>query len=156
MIKLPVYDLIYDDKKMVRLNEIDNIEISKDTKVNNPAAVYNLLETYFKLSEKPEEYMYMIGVKGKSKPVGIFNLSHGGIDITYVNMRGVFIRALLTNSKGIILCHNHPSGTKEFSDYDVNVYKRMKELCSWMEMDLFDFIVVANNDYISINDYIKD
>jgi DNA repair protein RadC len=49
----------------------------------------------------------------------------------------------------MILVHNHPSGTKEFSYEDRQTTKRMKEAGELIGIHLKDHIVIARDEYIS-------
>ena len=48
--------------------------------------------------------------------LGIVDISMGGVSGTYVDPKVVFAVALKGNASGIILTHNHPSGSIRLSE----------------------------------------
>jgi DNA repair protein RadC len=55
-------------------------------------------------------------------------------------------------ARGIIACHNHPSGTAYPSDADIKLTKRIKEAANLLDIQLLDHIIVAGEDYYSFLD----
>ena len=60
--------------------------------------------------------------------------------------------ALKTNSTGIILAHNHPSGDLKPSSTDINLTRKIKSACEIMDLKLHDHIVLAKEGYLSFMD----
>ena len=84
--------------------------------------------------------------------LGIYNVSKGGISSTVVEIRHILYIALKTNSTGIILAHNHPSGNLKPSSTDINLTRRIKSACEIMDLKLHDHIVLAKEGYLSFMD----
>ena len=57
-----------------------------------------------------EEYVYVICLDNANHVVGCFEVSHGTANISLINPREVFQKALLIGACRIALVHNHPSG----------------------------------------------
>ena len=55
-------------------------------------------------------------------------------------------------ARGIIACHNHPSGNAYPSEADINLTKKIKDAAAIMDMQLLDHIIVAGEDYYSFLD----
>jgi DNA repair protein RadC len=67
----------------------------------------------------------------------------------------MYIKELLTeilNTKGhfIILIHNHPSGNPYPSSQDIEVTKKIYQLLNQLDLCLYDHIIIANNNYVSM------
>jgi DNA repair protein RadC len=73
-------------------------------------------------------------------------ISDGGINSTLADPRIIMQKALLTNSSGIILAHNHPSGNLRPSESDKTLTKKMKECANFFDMSLLDHIVISGLD----------
>lgn len=60
--------------------------------------------------------------------------------------------AILTNSRGIILAHNHPSGdpTPSYADYEST--NTLDEALRLLNLILFDHIVIGDNSFYSISE----
>lgn len=115
--------------------------------LNSPEAVTDMLNTVFRLNKQAEEHVYMIALNTKSKPLGVFKISHGAVDQSICSPREIFIRALLCGASGIILAHNHPSGDITPSKEDMMVYKRIKETGGLIGVNLLDNIIVGDTYY---------
>ena len=99
---------------------------------------------FFRLNKQSEEYVYMIALNTKCRPLGIFEVSHGAVNSSICNPREIFIKALLCGASGIILAHNHPSGDPTPSKEDERVYKRIKDAGNIIGIELLDNIIVGN------------
>lgn len=119
--------------------------------LNNPQAVTEMLNDVFRLNKQAEEHVYMIALNTKSKLLGIFEISHGTVNLSICNPREIFIKALLCGASGIILAHNHPSGDVTPSKEDTEVYKRIKDVGKIIGVELFDNIIVADG-YFSFHE----
>lgn len=115
--------------------------------LNNPQSVVAMLNSVFRLNKQAEEYVYMIALNTKGKPLGVFEISHGAAQQSICNPREIFIKALLCGATGIILAHNHPSGDTTPSKDDMTVYQRIKEAGNIIGVNLLDNIVVGNGYY---------
>ena len=86
---------------------------------SSPEKVYEMLNKYFRLNSRTEEYCFMVAMDTKSNIIGVFEVSHGSIDSSCVNPREVYMKALSCNAAGIIVAHNHPSGDPSPSGPDI-------------------------------------
>lgn len=62
------------------------------------------------------------------------------------------IRALLSGAAGIILVHNHPSGSIIPSKADINLTEKVKEICMLMGIDFMDHIIIGDNQFYSFEE----
>jgi DNA repair protein RadC len=60
-----------------------------------------------------------------------------------VEPRGLVVPALLANASGLIMAHNHPSGSAQPSSEDRLFTARMKHACELLGLRLLDSMVVA-------------
>lgn len=83
--------------------------------------------------------------------IGILKVAESGLDAVLVDPRLVYSTALTTGSKGIIVAHNHPSGTMRPSNADRNITEKLKAGLETLDIDLFDHIILSgtNTDYYS-------
>lgn len=115
--------------------------------LSNPAAIHRMLCDVFQHDKQTEEYIYIICVNTAMKPTGIFEISHGTVNQSLCSPREIFQKALLCNATGIILAHNHPSGSVIPSNTDIDMYNRMKKACDLMNIPLYDNIIVGDSYY---------
>ena len=112
--------------------------------LSNPQSVMEMLNNVFRLNKQAEEYVYMIALNTKCKPLGVFEISHGTANQSICNPREIFIKALLCGATGIILAHNHPSGNTTPSKDDMTVYERTKKAGEIIGVDLLDNLVIGD------------
>jgi len=89
----------------------------------------------------------------KSNKVNHFEIvSTGGIDATVVDARIILRRALEEDATGIILCHNHPSGSLKPSRLDEMITQKIKEAAALFNITVSDHIIVSETGYYSFAD----
>lgn len=71
-------------------------------------------------------------------------LFEGTINAAHVHVREVVKAALSFNAGAVVLCHNHPSGSLEPSDGDIEVTCRIKEALALVDVTLLDHILVGH------------
>jgi DNA repair protein RadC len=76
-------------------------------------------------------------------------LSIGTIDQIAIYPREVIKRALLYEAGAIILVHNHPSGAVKPSKADIDLTKKIVEICDSVNISVHDHVIIANNEYFS-------
>lgn len=140
-------------------NFIDEIKISysnsntRKVKITNSLDSFNCLITNWEIEtiELYEEFKILL-LNTANEVLGIYNVSKGGISSTVVEIRHILYIALKTNSTGIILAHNHPSGNLKPSSTDINLTRKIKSACEIMDLKLQDHIVLAKESYLSFMD----
>jgi DNA repair protein RadC len=69
-----------------------------------------------------------------------------------VHPREVFADAIADRAAGIIIAHNHPSGTLEASRADIQITERLKEVSKLVGIELLDHVILAKEGYYSFSD----
>ena len=85
--------------------------------------IVQVVNDVFQLNQKAEEYVYLLCLTMKGKPISFFEVSHGTHNMAYVGGREIMIRALLCGASNIVLIHNHPSGEAISSKEDYYLTK---------------------------------
>ena len=68
------------------------------------------------------------------------------------DVRMILQGALLTNATGIILAHNHPSGTLKPSKEDDRLTRRVVEAADIMNIRVNDHIILTSEGFYSYDD----
>ena len=68
------------------------------------------------------------------------------------DVRMILQGALLTNATGIILAHNHPSGTLKPSKEDDRLTRRIVEAADIMNIRVNDHIILTSEGFYSYDD----
>ena len=74
-------------------------------------------------------------------------ISVGTLDASILNPREVFEPALQLSAAGVVLAHNHPSGSLEPSDEDVTITKRVADAGDLLGIILINHIIVSTGGY---------
>lgn len=79
-------------------------------------------------------------------------LSIGTVNASLVSPREVFVRAVKSRAVNVMLLHNHPSGSTEPSQEDLNITQRVQELGRMMDIQLVDHIIIGDHEYLSFKE----
>ena len=69
----------------------------------------------------------------------------GSVAQAVVFPREVLRHALLVNASGMILVHNHPSGSLRPSDADINLTRAIKDVSKTLDILLHDHFIIAGD-----------
>jgi len=120
-----------------------------NTKITDAETVYKHLSEY---RECEREHFIVITLDGASRVINTRVISIGTLNQSLVHPREVFRDAILDNSAGIIVAHNHPSGQTEPSLEDKRVTKRLKEVGTLIGIELLDHVILAIDGYTSLRE----
>jgi DNA repair protein RadC len=76
----------------------------------------------------------------------------GSLSKALVSAREIIAPALEHNASGIILAHNHLSGIAEPSIEDSEMTLQIENAMELMKIDLWDHIIIADDNYYSFNE----
>jgi len=118
-------------------------------RVTSASDVYSLLHEY---SLKEKEHFILLTLDGASKVIEKRVIHIGTLNQSLVHPREVFRPAILDNAAGVIISHNHPSGTLEASRADIQITDRLKEVAKLVGIELLDHIIISKKGYYSFSD----
>lgn len=144
MVNISVYNLRVIKEKSGRYDVEKNI--------NSPKIATKIFNDVLELDTRSEEVLALMTLDTKNKVTGLFIVSQGSINSSIVTPREIFKRAILQNSNGIIIAHNHPSGDTTPSKEDINITRRIKEAGKIIGIDLLDHIIIGDDKWISFKE----
>lgn len=110
--------------------------------------VFTVVSDY--LDGADREHFIVVVVDTKHVVNAIHTVSIGTLDATLVFPREVFKVAILANASGIIVAHNHPSGSPEPSKEDITITQRLKEAGKILGIDVIDHLVIGDGCFTSL------
>ena len=125
----------------------DAVELKK---VTSSKIIFEIMQPI--IGELPHEEFWIIYLNNSNKVISKAQLSKGGITGTLVDVRIVFKTALEMGATGLILCHNHQSGTLIPSDADKQITKKLKLAGDSLEIKVLDHLIVTETSYFSFVD----
>ena len=88
-------------------------------------------------------------VRNNIKNISLLGI--GTSEAVRMNTKYIIRTALMTTSDRVILVHNHPSNGLEPSDLDKHITNFTSKLLEIYNIKLLDHIIVAENNYVSMN-----
>jgi DNA repair protein RadC len=125
-------------------------EAKEKTIIGGSQSAYELIRTH--LQDLPHEEFWVMYMNRANKILSIENISKGGITGTVADSRLIFTRALDLKSTGIILVHNHPSGSVKPSSQDIDLTKKMKSAGQTLDISVLDHLIISDHGYFSFAD----
>lgn len=104
------------------------------------------------IGELPHEEFWILYLNNSNKIIKSAQLSKGGITGTIVDVRLAFKEALQLGAVGIILAHNHPSGTLKPSQADIQLTKKLKLAGDSLDIKVLDHLIITEKAYFSFAD----
>jgi DNA repair protein RadC len=104
------------------------------------------------LADLNHEEFWIILLNKNSKIINQKKMFSGGIDVVIVDVKMIMKIAIEEGASGLILAHNHPSGSLIPSSQDKNITQKIKDACSIFSIQLLDHIIIGNNEYFSFID----
>ena len=104
------------------------------------------------LSDLPNEEFWVLLLNRNNRIIERVRVSQGGVASTSVDIKIILKTALLHLASGIILCHNHPSGSAEPGNEDRILTKRIKVAAANMDIALIDHVIICDGSFYSFFD----
>ncbi len=99
-----------------------------------------------------KEFFLIMLLTNSNQVLAVSEISVGVTTGTLVNTKEIIQLATLTNASGVLLCHNHPSGTLKKSTTDEIITRRIKQALALLDMKLLDHIILTTESYVSFSD----
>lgn len=136
--------------------------IFKCERLNEPKLSYNICKSITKdvqaetilraIYEKENidleicEVCIALLVNRTNTPIGYYKVSQGGTTSTTIDVKMITKAALDTFSGGVILCHNHPSGSPRPSQADIKETQKLKKALDIFDISLLDHIILTEDN----------
>lgn len=115
-------------------------------KITTPADVLPLIRHY---ADRKQEHFLCATINGANEVINVRVISIGLIDCSPVHPREVFADAISDRASGIIVAHNHPSGSLEPSANDSVATRQLKAAGQIVGIELLDHIIFNRTAYFS-------
>lgn len=119
-------------------------------KMSSPKAVFKLM--YPLLRNLDHEECWLIFTNKANTLIAKEMLTSGGEDSTIIDNRMIIRRALERKASGVILIHNHPSGTALPSSADINQTRLLQSAMKTCDLHLTDHVIIGDGNYYSFAD----
>jgi len=121
-------------------------------KVENSRDVYNFLKPLYKENMNYQEEMRAVFFDTANQVICVTTLGIGCVNSCVSNNQKLYQTAILSNCKGVVIAHNHPSGNLKPSEADIKLTKEIQEALKLFRIVLMDHLILTENDYESLAD----
>jgi len=102
--------------------------------------------------DRHKECFYVMGLDAANTVLFVDLVGMGTINQAQVYVREVFRWAIVKNTAGIIICHNHPSGKVEPSPQDKTLTQRTVNAGKILDVNVLDHIIIGGQSHYSFAD----
>jgi DNA repair protein RadC len=120
----------------------------KPISLNGPDDVYYLVRN--EMGGLDREILLSVLLNGLNFIIGVEMVSMGALNSCEVTLREVFKSAILANASGIVLCHNHPSGSLSPSPEDIQLTNKIISAGELLGIKVHDHLIISHDGYKSI------
>lgn len=135
-----------------KISVIDHNDKFERKYISGSSSVFNYVKQFYNDDIELYESFFAVYLNQSNNTIGWLKVSQGGIAGTVVDPIIITKGALDTLAKGVILCHNHPSGALSPSDADKNITEKMKQCLKIFDIRLIDHIIISKTGYFSFAD----
>ncbi len=125
-------------------------EAQRIDKINSSKDAFEILQPI--MGELEHEEFWILYLNNSNKVLLKAQLSKGGITGTLVDVRLIMKQSLELGAVGIILAHNHPSGTLKPSAADKEITQKIKKASESLDIKVLDHLIVTQKNYYSFAD----
>lgn len=118
---------------------------------SSPGAVKQYLQ--LRLAARPHEVFAVLFLDAQNRLVALEELFRGTLTQTSVYPREVVQQALQHRAAGVVLAHNHPSGTVQPSRADEALTQTLKAALALVDVRVLDHVIVAPGGALSMAEH---
>jgi DNA repair protein RadC len=123
---------------------------TKSKSITSPNTVYRLMIPYMKTLDHEE--CWVLYLNRSNRLIGKERMSSGGLESTIIDCKSIVRKALEKKASGLILIHNHPSGSPMPGVADIKQTQILKNALKTCDISLIDHVVIADSSYYSFAD----
>lgn len=116
--------------------------------LSSPQIVRDYLRV--RLSGLEHEMFAVVHLDSQNRVIDYVEMFRGSVSQTSVYPREVVRECLLRNTAGLVLVHNHPSGSLQPSRADEVLTQTLKSALQLIDVRVLDHLIVAGSDILSM------
>lgn len=116
--------------------------------LSSPQIVRDYLRV--RLSGLEHEMFAVVHLDSQNRVIDYVEMFRGSVSQTSVYPREVVRECLLRNTAGLVLVHNHPSGSLQPSRADEVLTQTLKSVLQLIDVRVLDHLIVAGSDILSM------
>jgi DNA repair protein RadC len=118
--------------------------------VHSPKDVVAIVDPFIGCLDHEE--LWTVNLDTRNRIMSLVKLYMGSVNSSQVRVCEVFRQAIIENSPGIVVIHNHPSGDTSPSPEDVNLTRALVQAGKLLGIDVLDHIIVSYGRFTSLKE----
>ena len=107
------------------------------------------------MQDLSQEIFVVLCLNTRKRIISRQMVSMGILDSSLVHPREVFRVAIVQNSRGIVLVHNHPSGDPSPSQTDLKLTRQLIQCGEILGINVLDHIIIGRKDERIRSDFVS-
>ena len=124
--------------------------IDSKVSISSPKAVFRIMLPL--LRNLDHEECWVLFLNRANYMISKERISSGGLDSTTLDSRTITRKALEKMASGLIIVHNHPSGSPIPGNADIQATRQLDMALKTCGISLIDHVVIAEDSYYSFAD----
>jgi len=117
----------------------------KDNLVHASQDVYRIFKSLVGLAIETQEFMLFLFVNRRNEIIGYYKHTIGGQNSCIIEIKQVVSMALKCIATGVIMCHNHPSGTLVPSQADQEITEKLSKALKYYDISILDHLIITKD-----------
>jgi DNA repair protein RadC len=122
------------------------------TKIGSSGQAADYLRQFWGDDMEIFESFFLLLLSQSQQTIGYVKISQGGIAGTVVDVSIVAKYAIESLARGVVLCHNHPSGNVKPSEADIQLTAKVKSGLKLFDIQVVDHVILTADSYYSFAD----
>jgi len=119
-------------------------------KILSAKDISNILKKFLTPAKiQTQEYALAMFLNNNSNVLAVYQFGMGGFTSTVMDKRLLMAAALKLGATGIILAHNHPSGSLTPSNADKQITKEIQQVANLHQIAILDHVILTKDGYYS-------
>ena len=128
------------------MESAENINVQ----ISSAKSVFRIMQPVMKNLDHEE--CWVLYLNKANRLLGKEMISCGGLDSTIIDNKSIIRKAIDRKASGLILIHNHPSGSSMPSVADINQTQALNKALKTCDLSLVDHVIIAKGEYYSFAD----
>lgn len=100
---------------------------------------------YLKAADKDVEHFWVIMLNHRNSIIAVKEIATGGITGVAIDVRVLMRMVLQYQATGMIVVHNHPSGSTMPSEADRRITEQIEKACRVLDIRFIDHVIVTSD-----------
>lgn len=127
-----------------RFSKMDRVS---EEEIQTPQKIVDYIR--FKIAFEDQEQFMAIYLNNRGVILKSEVLFQGTSNMSLVGVDCILRKAILLKATGIIVCHNHPSGSVQPSENDIQMTRNLMSASKMMNIRFIDHIIISSSAYYS-------